>query len=165
MAGFAQTQHTIQDKEGTTYSVRFVHLDDGWDLRLLLQEREVGEANCEFHGASLYLGNIEIYGMAAPPVATTGATEPQPAANQPPPQHYRGRGAGAAFLQLIIEQARLDGFREIRGNLLPQNLKDWPGLPDWYRRRGFDVRMNPDGRGGAIRLKLAPDGNEPEGTR
>src|SRR5689334_17103391 len=118
LAGFTEERHTIQDNAGTTYSVRFMRLDDGWDLRLLLEEREIGEANCEFHGESLYLGNIEIYGIAAPPAATAGGTA-QPVAPQPVAQDYRRRGAGAEFLRLIVDQARLSGFGEIRGNLLP----------------------------------------------
>lgn len=157
LAGFTEERHTIQDNAGTTYSVRFMRLDDGWDLRLLLEEREIGEANCEFHGENLYLGNIEIYGIAAPPAAPQPAA-PQPAASQPAAQNYRGRGAGAAFLRLIIDQARLSGrFRQITGMLHPQNLQDTPHLPDWYRNQGFTVRMTPDGRGGTIRLNLDPD--------
>lgn len=140
-----EQEYAIKDKAGELYSVRFQRSEDLWDIKLLHDGRKIGEANCLRHGENLLLGNIEIFSTAAPPGVMAVGTSPQ--LTMP---NYRGRGAGAALLQFIIEQARLSGLQQITGNLHPQNLQDKRDLPDWYRGRGFTVRMNQGGPGGTI---------------
>ena len=152
LADFTEEKHTIQDTAGETYSVQFLRSEDLWDMKLLHDGRMIGEANCLRHGESLFLGNIEIINSAAPPAIKAGDTAPQPKAT-----NYRRRGLGTLMLEFIIAQARRSGFQQIRGHLHPLNLHDKPDLPDWYRRRGFDVRMNEDGRGGTISFNLKRD--------
>ncbi len=160
LADFTEEQHTIQDNAGEIYSVRFLRSEDLWDIKLLHDGRLIGEANCPRHSVeSLFLGNIEIFSTAAPPAVMAGDTAPQPTA-----PNYRRRGLGTSLLNFIIAQARLSGFQQIRGHLLPQNLQDKPDLPDWYRRRKFNVRMNADGRGGTISFNLMRGENEIEGA-
>jgi len=160
LANFAEEEYVIRDNAGSAYTVRFLRSEDLWDIRVLHDGREIGEANCPIHGESLYLGNIEFFGAANPPAAVAGGAAAQPAAPT-----YRGRGLGKALLLLIIDQARRSGtFRQITGILHPQNLQDTPHLPEWYRRHGFEVRMTPDGRGGTIRFDLNRDEGEPGGT-
>jgi GNAT superfamily N-acetyltransferase len=144
-----EQEHAIKDKAGELYSVRFQRSEDLWDIKLLHDGRKIGETNCLRQGENLLLGNIEIFSTAAPPGVMAGGTSPHPTM-----PNYRGRGAGAALLQFIIEQARLSGLQQITGNLLPQNLQDKRDLPDWYRRRGFTVRMNQGGPGVTISLDL-----------
>lgn len=151
LADFSEEQHTIQDNTGETYSVRFLRSDQLWNIKLFHNGRLIGAADCPVHSAeSLLLGNIEIFSTAVPPSLMAGDTAPQP-----PPPDYRGRGLGTLLLNFVITQARLSGFQRITGHLHPQNLADNPALPDWYRRRKFNVRMNADGRGGTISLDLA----------
>lgn len=146
-----EEQHTIKDNTGESFLVQFRRSEEQWDFDLLQDARLIGSAHCLLHSSeNLFLGNIEVFSTASPPTATMPDAKPQSAA----PNNYRGRGLGASFLNLIICQARDHRFKRITGHLLPQNLQDKPDLPDWYRRRKFDVRMNADGRGGTISFVL-----------
>ena len=159
LAAYTEESHTIQDSAGTPYTVRLLRSDDSWDLKVLSEGREMGLANCQCHGKSLRLADIEILATAASPAVPSTDATPRPAQS-----NYRGRGLGSALLELIVAQARLGGFHQITGMLHPQNLQDKTDLPEWYRKRGFTVRLSPDQRGGTIHLDLRPDESDLAGA-
>lgn len=64
----------------------------------------------------------------------------------------KGNWYGAA--PVPIQSARKSGFTRIEGNLFPLDLGKNPRLPDWYRRHGFEVGVDPEFESGKVRLDL-----------
>lgn len=52
---------------------------------------------------------------------------------------FRGLGIGKRLLREVIQQARLMGARELFGKVVESDLKNSPGLLDWYAREGFEI--------------------------
>ena len=59
------------------------------------------------------------------------------------PWNLRGRGIGRELLTGILKAADSAGIRTIWGRVTADDLKETPGLLDWYRRYGFAV-SDPD---------------------
>ena len=55
--------------------------------------------------------------------------------------NYQQRGLGTAMVEFMINYAREKSAKRIVGQVKPRDFKDYPELPDWYRRRGFAVVM------------------------
>ena len=75
----------------------------------------------------------------------------------PKPINYRGRGLGTAIVKMLIQFAMSRGLLQVKGSLSPHDLKDNPGLPDWYRRRGFEVLPGGNFGLGSIRMLLSQE--------
>src|SRR4051794_19411586 len=57
-----EEEHSIKDKFGNDYSLRFTRSEDLWVMKLLDKQLLVGQANCLCHSTeSLFLSDIQIF--------------------------------------------------------------------------------------------------------
>lgn len=52
---------------------------------------------------------------------------------------YRRRGIGSQLLKVVLDTADRAGIRVISGKVTADDLKNTPGLLDWYERNGFVI--------------------------
>lgn len=138
---------TIRDKAGREYSLEWFEppgIFFGWAI---IRDVKVAEISGDHRGEVLHVGNLRV---------SDDVRFPQPwwlrfFGRFSSPQNFRRTGLGTSLLQATIARARMHGFREITGDVVGHDLEEFPGLPDWYARMGFEV----DPRGvGPIRLRL-----------
>ncbi len=65
------------------------------------------------------------------------------------------KGYGTIFMNYIIDLAKTNNVKFIHGKLGPADLSDHePRLLNFYRKFGFDIELEEDGKRGLIRLDL-----------
>lgn len=151
---FEESVHWIEDRIGRRLQARFAKLESSWRFRVYDGEAWVADAKCGVRDGELTLGDLQVFNAAPVPLrgligrirAVLG--RPKAFAN------YRRQGVGSALLSLIVRMASKQGLREITGSLSPRDLESNPGLPDWYRHRGFTVRPGGAFGEGSIHMKL-----------
>jgi hypothetical protein len=143
--------HFITDRHGVTYRVES-DMGIGWTLYVWHGDMAVGELLCSFARPTLNLGNLQIYHNVRVP-ETWFALRFREFRHYPAPViDYRKRGLGTALLELIEALARSEGFTRLEGWISGVDYKPNPGLPDWYRARGYTVTMEP---GEEVAVKVA----------
>ncbi|MBS0631408.1 MAG: GNAT family N-acetyltransferase [Verrucomicrobia bacterium] len=58
---------------------------------------------------------------------------------------YRRRGIGSALLAAVVAHAESEGISQIEGNIVERDHARFPGLPEWYRSRGFALCRDAQG--------------------
>lgn len=58
---------------------------------------------------------------------------------------YRRRGIASALLAAVVAHAEAKNIPCIDGNIVERDRNQFPGLPDWYRARGFSLRRDTEG--------------------
>lgn len=136
----ARTDYPIQDRHGVTYRVES-EIALGWTFYVWHGDRVVAEMLCKMQSPVLSIGNLEIYDRV--PVHETSFDRFRRKLRGRPPlvASYRGRGLGTALLRLVERLAKPAGFNCLDGWISNVDYDPDPGLPDWYRRRGFTVGM------------------------
>jgi hypothetical protein len=130
----------ITDRFGTTYQVEFER-DPLWIFRIRAGYIEIGRIYCDGNPPVLELRDIR-FRDDIPAKETILKQIWRKLAHQPGPLlNYRDRGLGSAMLNQIERLAWADGFRVIEGWISSVDTDQDPDLPNWYRRRGFEVQL------------------------
>lgn len=154
--------HALIDEQGQPYQMRLVEDDSGWTIKVFCDHTLVAQVNCIVQGGDLFLADLHVFEAARHPLRpvdrfkgwvgfvagfgfeAAGRTE-----------NYQHRGLGTELLNFVIRRAREHSFRRITGKLFPKDLASNPRLPDWYRRRGFQVTLNASKTAGELELVLS----------
>ncbi len=149
----AEEEHqTITDKMGVPYRLCLRITGELWVIEVWDNRVLAATANCLRHNPeNLHLSDILTHTGVPLPLSWWRKL----LRRRPKLKNYRGRGLGPKLLRFIVETARQSGVQQITGDLLPQSIKEWPDLPDWYREQGFEVTMTSDSTG-RILLRLNP---------
>jgi hypothetical protein len=156
LAERASEYSSLSIREGQDYPVE-VHYDSaGWTIQIHDSEYEIGRAYCTVRESNrklqLKIENLEI--LDDVPATDCQKHGVGSTASHTPRKNCRGRGLGTALLRFVVEHARAQGASEIIGDLRLVDLSGELDLPDWYRRRGFEVTMAEDQRSGRISKQL-----------
>ena len=147
---------TVVDHRGYSYQLHLLEYGSSWFAKVFDGNTSVGRISCLNQGDTLFLGDLYVLEAATRPIRglawvkvwfgfdMRGRTE-----------NYRNRGLGSALLTFAINRARAGGYRRVIGKLAAIDLKAMPGLPDWYRHRGFHVTMEADHLAGTLELTLS----------
>jgi hypothetical protein len=150
-----EERHVLKDKQGRSYQMVLVDEGSFWISKVRDGQVCAAEAACRVQGSDLILENIHVQEAAKHPMRglarlkgwfrfdVQGRTE-----------NYRHRGLAPAILDVLIQRARIRGFKRVVGKLAPIDLQKNPDLPDWYRRRGFHVTMEADQLAGKLEFAL-----------
>jgi len=149
----------VSDSLEHSYQLQLFENGSGWSAKVFDVDTLAGQIHCLNQGDALFLGDLHVLRAATRPIQglarlrgwlglpTRGRIE-----------NYRNRGLGSALLNLVINRARAHGFRRVIGRLAPIDLKEDPKLPDWYRRRGFQIAVASNRLTGDLELVLSgPD--------
>ncbi len=152
---------TIHDKHGRPYSVIASDLDSKDFKRFNIEHRghRVGYVNYHIEGDDvLYVDDFHIYDKAMRPpwffidlfIWNLGSFPPE----RFRVSNYQKRGLGTAMIKFLASYAKSESVKRIEGEVKPHDLKDNPDLPDWYRRRGFNVLMGGEKTPWVARISL-----------
>jgi GNAT superfamily N-acetyltransferase len=130
----------ITDIAGLSYRVELLSDEQRLDFVVYDQPVRIGHAYCRAQGKTLYLADLCISDAAYVPSSRFRVWLRCVFRLTPPRRNYCGHGLGSALLQLVIDVARMHGFRSITGEVLRSDPRVAPSLLNWYRRHGFDVR-------------------------
>lgn len=148
--------HALFDEQGQPYQMRLFEDNSAWTIKVFDDHALVAQVNCLVQGNDLFLADLHVFEAARHPLKpvdlvkgwfgfeVSGRTE-----------NYQHRGLGTELLNFVIRRAREHSFRRITGKLFPRDLEGNPRLPDWYRRRGFQVAMNASETAGELELVLS----------
>lgn len=134
--------HFIHDRFGKSYRVESER-GYGWSFRIWRDHYAVGYLNCIQHPPVLLVGDLRIrddvpvFEPLVFRVARRLLGRPRPV------RCYRDCGLGTAMLALLSDLAKSAGYERLEGWISDVDTDTNPGLPDWYRRRGFTVTLTP----------------------
>jgi GNAT superfamily N-acetyltransferase len=136
----------IYDRHGRQYGVNEIALSAGF-IRFNIEclGKRVGYVNCHFESEDvLYLDDLRIEDRAIRPswfslILKSWAVSLSPARWRT--VNYRERGLGTAMIKFLENYARLHGAKRLEGRVKTHDLRNYPDLVNWYRRRGFAVVM------------------------
>lgn len=147
--------HALIDEQGEPYQMRLVDEGSAWTLKVFDDHALVAQVNCLVQGCDLFLADIHVYEAARNPLRPVDRFKGWLGFDVAgPTKNYQHRGLGTELLSFVIRRAREHSFRRITGKLFPKDLAANPQLPDWYRRRGFQVTMNAGETAGELELFL-----------
>ena len=131
---------TIHDKHGRSYSVVASELDSEIFKRFNIEHRghRVGYVNYHVQeDDALYIDDLRIDHKAMRPPWFFWII------SIPPERwrvtNYQKCGLGTAMIDFLREFAKSESLKRIEGEIKHHDFKANPGLPGWYRRRGFTV--------------------------
>jgi hypothetical protein len=119
-------------------NVEFSFLDDDgdFDVEAHIDGIRVGYAWGIRDGDRLHLTDIRVDEFAP----CGGSMLPRVIQSFFPPAKLRGTGVGRELLRRFLRNADTAGVCEVWGSVTEDDLRNWPGLLDWYGRYGFVVR-------------------------
>lgn len=139
-----EAEHDITDRYGDHYRVHSER-DTGWSFHLWHGDSVVGYMNCIEQPPVLLVGDFKLYDAVQVRETALAKLWRKLLRHPCPVRNYRNRGLGTALLALLSELAKSSGFRRLEGWISDVDTNTNPGLPDWYRRRGFQVTNRRDG--------------------
>lgn len=111
---------------------------DCWAFDARWRNVWVGRARCVQEGASLLIGDLQIYDACHPPWPFANSVLVMIGLRRRT-RSFRGLGAGTALLNRIISEAAKTGIFRLWGSVTAVDMEATPHLLDWYRRMGFEV--------------------------
>ncbi len=101
-------------------------------IRPRIGRTRIGEALCRvFPEGSLLCGNLEVFF-----------------------EEYRRSGIGRRLVTEVLAYAKRVRVNRIYGSVTENDLKNWPGLIDWYKRIGFEALPPDDECVGHAKFKI-----------
>lgn len=148
-------RHRIRDRRGRVYDVD-EDRESIWTFEVWARDHRVAYAYCLDHSPVMKLQDFRVENRCVVPETWSAKVWRKWWGIAAPRVSFRGQGVGSALLELIVERATAGGLQRIEGDVYPGDYHAFPGLLDWYRQRGFRVRLHsPDGgRIAAIDLTL-----------
>jgi GNAT superfamily N-acetyltransferase len=145
----------VSDNRGHGYRLHLFKHATGWSMKVFDGVTRVAEAHCLPQGEALFLADLRVLDSAVHGIQGLTRVKGWFGFNvQGRIENYRNRGLGSALLGFVINQAGMRGFQRVTGKLAPIDLKENPGLPDWYQQRGFRVALAADQLAGTLELAL-----------
>jgi hypothetical protein len=136
----------LQDRFGQTYRLVVDRADDCWILRVIDGQRPAAYLYAWYvPGQVLRIHDFKV---------TDDLVVPEPLLLQllrrllrlrPRTISYRRRGIGTALLATLVAYADAEGIPRLEGDIVERDRSQFPGLPDWYRARGFTVHRDTPG--------------------
>ena len=130
----------IIDHFGTTYQVEFDR-DILWTFKIFAGHREVGRIYCAGVPPVLDLRDIRLRDDVLERESFPAWIWRKIRRRPQPVRSYRSCGIGTAILSRIESLARSEGFLSIEGWISKVDTDRNSDLPNWYRRRGFEVQL------------------------
>ncbi len=127
---------TISDRFGRRHPARVSFQEGSLLLQAFDGEAKIGLLWCLAADSALNIHEFVVQGMtgrdaaAAPELHSTAGTGPE---------NFRKLGIGTGLLRRAVEIGASLKFTELRGGIVHEDLVNTPGLPEWYRKRGFTV--------------------------
>jgi hypothetical protein len=138
----------VHDRQGEEYQIK---LDDNgiapiFSLKLNrpnVQSHRIGYANCWMAGDTMLLHDIHIDESVILVFRSIGwFSFLRPVKREE--RHFRNLGLGTVLLNAVVDFAKSKGVKRIEGKIVKLDYDKNPDLPNWYRRRGFDVVTGSD---------------------
>lgn len=158
---FTEEDCSIQDYLGNRYRAEVFERPGALCVVVYDGDVPVGHANCVIKRDVLDLEDLHVADDAIQPAHGLPLVFRNLFNRRAKGVNYRSRGLGTAMLRLLITRASSHGFRVIEGSLSPHDLAKDPGLPDWYRRRGFTLLS--EGNRGQAKVQLQIHRNPSDG--
>ena len=135
---------TIRDNSGENYRLEWWAADYGWSYWLFSKSGfKIGYAHTQLREDVLFLADLRINDEV--PTARSGLRMflERIGWARRRTLNYQRRGLAKQILVNLEAVAVERGYREIIGGIVTRDIASWPGLPDWYRRRGYSVYPKP----------------------
>jgi GNAT superfamily N-acetyltransferase len=123
------TSYMLLDKAGSVYDM-FVHSEYPLEWPMYLDDR--GRQNKKEPAGLIQLSGWSRERPDNLVIENIQIVEPA----------HRHQGLGTAMLRKLLDIARENGVKHIQGRVVENDIRETPGLLDWYRREGFSVRSN-----------------------
>lgn len=131
---------SVRDKRNQVYRLEWWAAEYGWSLWLAdSRHGRIGYAHAQLREDALFLADLRIEDSGLYPRTLFQRL----LRLKPKSENYRQLGLGTLLLQHLEQFAIERGYRLITGGIVEKDIKQWPNLPDWYRRRGYEVFTKP----------------------
>lgn len=149
--------HFIRDKHRRKYLVTRSDSNFFTRFNIVYCGIRVGHVNCRFEGDEvLRLIDLCIRDTATlPPWFYLNFCNVSFPPTSWRTENYRNRGLGTAMIEFLVTHAKSKRAKRIEGEVKTYDFKANPDLPDWYRRRGFEVIMGDKNPGWVARISRA----------
>ena len=144
----------FQDDAGRNYVLHFYAGAAGWTIRVLDRKAVIAMVKCAIQGDGLFLGDLNVFESARLPQNAFNSWLRNLFRMNPRAANYQRRGLGTRLLRFLIEKAQHAGMTRITGSLFTRDLAAFPNLPNWCRKRGFQVELDAGGTSGRIWREL-----------
>ena len=146
----------LQDNRGESY-VLVVDQDDPLGSKMRVHRTDAGAKNTKRKKGSApfvaYVGYMEVRQMPGDPADTITLEDIR--IEDPSDRHH---GLGTEMLHMLFRLLRDHGIRHAQGFVTPKDQAAIPGLLEWYKREGFEVRSGGAGRKALIHIDLQRQG-------
>jgi len=133
-----ESTHCITDCHGVTYRVHSER-DIGWSFHIWHGDNVVGHMYCTGQPPVLQVGDFKLYDDVCVRESLAATCWRKLLGRPRPVSNYRNRGLGTAMFTLLSKLAKSADYKCLEGWISDVDTESNPGLPDWYRRRGYIV--------------------------
>lgn len=133
-----EAEHIISDRYGISYRVHSERAT-GWSFEIWCGSNLVGHMNCTEQSPALLVGDFVLYDNVCAPESRAAEIWRRCLRRPRPVYSCRNRGLGTAMFELLGSLAKSAGFQRLEGWISDVDTRFNPDLPNWYRRRGFNV--------------------------
>ncbi len=116
---------------------------DCWSFEARWRNLSVGRARCVQEGASLLIGDLQVYDACHIPWPLANGILVMIGLHRRT-RGFRRLGVGTALLNRIISEGAKAGISRLWGNITPGDIGATPRLLDWYHAKGFEVSYQND---------------------
>lgn len=133
----------LQDHFGRTYRIEFARSREFWTIRVWDHGLPVAYLYAwHVRGERLRVQDFKVADDLQVPMPLWQHLLRKLLGLRPRVVSYRCRGIATALLATLVAHAEAEGVPRIEGDIVERDRAQFPGLPDWYRARGFSLHQD-----------------------